>query len=139
MAAEDAAAVAGLDDRVVPFAVPDLDVRGRVVRLGASIDTILDRHGYPAPVSRVLGEAATRTQGGDFTAIHDFVLSDKFDLAAFKGQKLTFRDWDGQLRQPVLLAADNVVVSVSPQAEFLHQTSQLDTLGIDRPETECRK
>jgi ABC transporter substrate binding protein (PQQ-dependent alcohol dehydrogenase system) len=88
---------------------------------------------------RVLGEAATRTQGGDFTAIHDFVLSDKFDLAAFKGQKLTFRDWDGQLRQPILLAADNVVVSVSPQAEFLHQVSQLDTLGIDRPETACKK
>jgi molecular chaperone Hsp33 len=41
--------------------VPDLDVRGRVVRLGASIDTILDRHGYPEPVSRVLGEAAALT------------------------------------------------------------------------------
>lgn len=50
-----------LDDRVVPFAVPDLDVRGRVVRLGPSIDTILDRHAYPEPVSRVLGEAAALT------------------------------------------------------------------------------
>ncbi|WP_290747736.1 ABC transporter substrate-binding protein [Amaricoccus sp.] len=88
---------------------------------------------------RVLGEAATRTKGGDFATIHDFVLSDQFDLAAFKGQKLTFRDWDGQLRQPILLAYDKVVVSVSPQAEFLHQTSQLDTLGIDRPETQCKK
>ncbi len=54
----DHATGAPLDDRVVPFAVPDLDVRGRIVRLGAAIDTILDRHGYPAPVSRVLGEAA---------------------------------------------------------------------------------
>jgi len=88
---------------------------------------------------RVLGEAATRTQGGDFATIQEFVLSDKFDLAAFKGQKLTFRDWDGQLRQPILLTTDRVVVSVSPQAEFLHQVSQLDTLGIDRPETACRK
>ena len=88
---------------------------------------------------RVLGEAATRTQGGDFAAMQDFVLSDGFDLAAFKGQKLTFRDWDGQLRQPVLLTSDKVVVSVSPQAEFLHQVSQLDTLGIDRPETACKK
>lgn len=88
---------------------------------------------------RVLGEAATRTQGGDFATIRAFVLSDKFDLAGFKGQKLTFRDWDGQLRQPILLTADNIVVSVSPQAEFLHQVSQLDTLGIDRPETECKR
>lgn len=88
---------------------------------------------------RVIGEAATRTKGGDFTAMRDFILSDKFDLAAFKGQKLTFRDWDGQLRQPVLLVAGNVVASVSPQEEFLHQVSQLDTLGIDRPETECKR
>ena len=88
---------------------------------------------------RVLGEAATRTQGGDFPAIRDFVLSDKFDLAAFKGQKLSFRSWDGQLRQPILLTAGNVVASASPQAEFLHQVSQLDTLGIDQPETSCSR
>ncbi|MDJ1158011.1 Hsp33 family molecular chaperone [Chelatococcus sp. SYSU_G07232] len=49
------------DDRVLPFAVEGLDVRGRVVRLGASIDTILERHTYPAPVSRVLGEAVALT------------------------------------------------------------------------------
>ena len=61
MAVDDTIGTAGLDDRVIPFAVPDLDVRGRVVRLGASIDTILDRHGYPEPVSRVLGEAAALT------------------------------------------------------------------------------
>jgi len=88
---------------------------------------------------RVLGEAATRTQGGDRATVDAFVHSPEFSLAAFKGQKLTFRDWDGQLRQPILLVSDNVVASVSPQAEFLHQVSQLDTLGIDRPETACKK
>ncbi|MEI5668044.1 Hsp33 family molecular chaperone [Bosea sp. CCNWLW174] len=46
------------DDRVLPFAVPDLDVRGRVVRLGPSLDQILARHHYPEPVARVLAEAA---------------------------------------------------------------------------------
>nr|WP_047577719.1 Hsp33 family molecular chaperone [Methylobacterium sp. ZNC0032] len=61
MAVDETMSTAGLDDRVIPFAVPDLDVRGRIVRLGASIDTILDRHGYPEPVSRVLGEAAALT------------------------------------------------------------------------------
>lgn len=49
------------DDRVLPFAVPALDIRGRVVRLGGSLDQILDRHGYPEPVARVLGEAAALT------------------------------------------------------------------------------
>jgi ABC transporter substrate binding protein (PQQ-dependent alcohol dehydrogenase system) len=60
-----------------------------------------------------------------------------FDLAGFKGAKLTFRDWDGQLRQPVLLADDRSLVSVSPQPGFLHPDTELDTLGIDRPETKC--
>lgn len=51
------AATAG-DDRAVPFQVEGLDVRGRVVTLGPSLDTILQRHDFPAPVKRVLGEAA---------------------------------------------------------------------------------
>ena len=49
------------DDTVLPFAVEELDVRGRVVRLGPAVDTMLQRHGYPEPVARVLGEAAVLT------------------------------------------------------------------------------
>ena len=88
---------------------------------------------------RALGEAATRTASTDPAALRDYILGPDFELAAFKGQPVTFRSWDGQLRQPILLAADNVVVSVSPQDEFVHQFSPLDTLGIDQPETECRR
>ena len=51
----------GADDVVLPFAVEPLDVRGRVVRLGESIDTILARHRYPDAVARALGEAAALT------------------------------------------------------------------------------
>ena len=51
----------GADDGVLPFSVEALDVRGRVVRLGPSVDTILRRHGYPDPVARLLGEAAALT------------------------------------------------------------------------------
>ena len=88
---------------------------------------------------RAVGEAATRTHSTDPATLRDYILGPDFELGAFKGQPVTFRDWDGQLRQPILLAADNVVVSVSPQDEFVHQVSPLDTLGIDRPETECRR
>ncbi len=48
-------------DSVLPFTVPALDVRGRVVRLGPSLDAILGRHAYPAPVCRLLAEAITLT------------------------------------------------------------------------------
>jgi molecular chaperone Hsp33 len=47
------------DDRVLPFTVEALDVRGRVVRLGPMIDTILSRHAYPEPVAEVLGQVMT--------------------------------------------------------------------------------
>jgi ABC transporter substrate binding protein (PQQ-dependent alcohol dehydrogenase system) len=88
---------------------------------------------------RVLGEAVTRTGSAEPGVIRDYALSDAFELAAFKGQKLTFRPWNGQLRQPILLTDRQVVVSVSPQDGYLHQVSPLDTLGRDRPETACTR
>src|SRR5271170_4868865 len=87
---------------------------------------------------RAVGEAATRTQSTDPAVISAFIRSDHFELAAYKGTRLSFRSWDGQLRQPVLLADARSLVSVSPQPGFLHQFSELDTLGIDKPETKCR-
>lgn len=87
---------------------------------------------------RMIGEAATRTQSADPATLKEFMLSDKFDVAGFKGQKLTVRDWDHQVRQPILLTTGELVASVSPQEQYLHQTSALDTLGIDKPETECK-
>lgn len=49
------------DDRVVPFQVEGLDVRGRAVQLGPLLNTILGRHDYPAPVARLLAEAIVLT------------------------------------------------------------------------------
>lgn len=87
---------------------------------------------------RIVGEAATRTQSGDPQVLRDYILSDDFDVAGFKGQALTVRDWDHQMRQPILLTTGLLTTSVSPQDQYLHQTSQLDTMGLDRPETECQ-
>src|SRR4051795_3261509 len=50
-----------VDDRVLPFQAEGLDVRGRIVRLGPAIDTILRRHDYPGPVARALAEATALT------------------------------------------------------------------------------
>jgi len=86
---------------------------------------------------RSLGEAVTRTTETEPDAIRQHILSPEFRLAAFKGAPLTFRDWNGQLRQPVLLVAPRMLVSVSPPKEFLHEVSPLDTLGFDKPESGC--
>jgi ABC transporter substrate binding protein (PQQ-dependent alcohol dehydrogenase system) len=88
---------------------------------------------------RAIGEAATRSKSTDPAVISAFLRSDQFELAAYKGARLSFRPWDGQLRQPILLADARSLVSVSPPpGRFLHQFSELDTLGSDRPETKCR-
>ena len=87
---------------------------------------------------RAVGEAATRARSTDPAAVAAYLRGPEFELAGFKGTRLSFRDWDGQLRQPILLAGPRELVSVSPQPGFQHQFSELDTLGTDRPETRCR-
>jgi ABC transporter substrate binding protein (PQQ-dependent alcohol dehydrogenase system) len=98
--------------------------------------TALDMQAWTAV--RMVGEAAARTGSGDPQTILAYMKGPDFGIAAFKGQKLTLRDWNLQLRQPILLADGRTIASVSPQEGFLHQFSELDTLGIDRPETRCR-
>jgi len=94
-------------------------------------------YGVWAPI-RSIGEAATRTRSTDFATMLAYIKGPEFELAGFKGQKLTFRAWNGQLRQPVLLVSPTALVSVSPQQGYLHQRSHLDTLGYDEPESKCR-
>jgi ABC transporter substrate binding protein (PQQ-dependent alcohol dehydrogenase system) len=87
---------------------------------------------------RAIGEAATRTQSNELKPIKDYLLSDQFALQGYKGTPLSFRPWDNQLRQPVLLAAPRSLVAVAPIEGFLHPKTELDTLGYDQPETECQ-
>ncbi|MCQ8128995.1 ABC transporter substrate-binding protein [Methylomonas rivi] len=87
---------------------------------------------------RAIGEASVRTKSNQVQAIKDYMLSDAFALQGYKGKPMSFRPWDGQLRQPVLLAAPRSLVSVAPLEGFLHPKSELDTLGYDQPETACK-
>ena len=86
---------------------------------------------------RAIGEAVTRTNSINLHEIKDYLLSELFSLAGFKGVKLTFRKWNHQLRQPILLATPRSMVSVLPHKEFLHPRTYLDTLGYDKPESNC--
>jgi ABC transporter substrate binding protein (PQQ-dependent alcohol dehydrogenase system) len=87
---------------------------------------------------RAVGEGASRAGSGDFAPVNTHIRGAQFDLAAFKGQKVTFRSWDGQLRQPILVAGPELPVSTSPQEGFLHEHAEVDTLGIDQPESTCK-
>lgn len=88
---------------------------------------------------RAIGEAATRTKSNALKDIKNYLLSEQFTLQGYKGVPLSFRAWDGQLRQPVLLAAPRSLVSVAPVEGFLHPKTELDTLGYDEPETLCKR
>jgi ABC transporter substrate binding protein (PQQ-dependent alcohol dehydrogenase system) len=113
-----------------------VQLQNRFIKSFSRRMTALDMQAWSAV--RMIGESASRTQAGDAKAIAAFLKGPDFALAAFKGRKLTLRDWNLQLRQPILLSDGRTVVSVSPQEGFLHPVTELDTVGYDRPETKCR-
>jgi len=113
-----------------------LQLQSRFTKKFSRWMTALDMQAWTAV--RMIGEAVSRTNSADPKTIASYIPGPDFALAAFKGDKLTVRDWDLQLRQPILLADGRTIVSVSPQPGFLHQHSKLDTLGFDRPETKCQ-
>ena len=65
--------------------------------------------------------------------------SGQLQVDGFKGLPLSYRAWDGQLRQPVLLGHADGVVQTAPMEGVLHPVNTLDTLGIDEKESPCKK
>lgn len=110
-------------------------IQRRFEKIASRTMTRQDYHSWLA--MRTLGEAITVTNSADPAVLREHILSDKFKLAGFKGKALTFRTYNGQLRQPVLIVSPRMLITVSPQQGFLHQLTELDTLGIDEPESAC--
>lgn len=86
---------------------------------------------------RSIGEAVTRTNSASPSELRSYMLSDDFQLAGFKGRPLSYRKWNGQLRQPIVLVTDRALVGQAPLPGFLHQHNEMDSLGLDRPESKC--
>ena len=86
---------------------------------------------------RAISEAVTRTKSTASDVLYDYLLSDSFELAAFKGRKLSFRAWNGQLRQPIPLVHPNGLTALLPLEGYMHPVTDLDTLGYDKPEVRC--
>ncbi|MCP8941084.1 Hsp33 family molecular chaperone [Alsobacter sp. SYSU M60028] len=124
------------DDRVIPFAVEALDARGRVVRLGELIDRVLERHAYPAPVSRLVGEIVvlavllgtslkfegrfqlqTRTDGAVDMLVVDFEAPDRVRAyARFDADKLAALPEDARPEQ--LLGRGHLALTIDQGSDM---------------------
>jgi len=125
---------AAVDDVILPFAVEPLDLRGRLVRLGPAIDTILERHGYPPPVARLLCEAAalcvllgsamkqegrfqlqTRTDGVVDMIVVDFDAPDRLRaFARFDAGRLAVAEASHRTRGADLLGRGHLGFTIDP-------------------------
>ena len=86
---------------------------------------------------RAVAEAAMRAKSDDPARIKAMLADPDFTMAVFKGRAASFRPWDGQLRQPILVGWARAVVTTAPQDGFMHPLTDLDTLGTDRGEKKC--
>jgi len=87
---------------------------------------------------RSVASAVNKLHQVDPQAIRQLELSEQLPLDGFKGRKLSYRAWNGQLRQPIPIVQPRALVSTSPQDGFLHPTNEMDSLGYDQPEVTCR-
>ena len=85
---------------------------------------------------RAVDEAQLRTNFADIDGIRTYLL-DGIELAGFKGRPLSFRNWNGQMRQPVGLTHASALVAMAPLEGFLHARNELDSLGADAPKSQC--
>ncbi|MBN7116947.1 ABC transporter substrate-binding protein [Ectopseudomonas oleovorans] len=86
---------------------------------------------------RSLATAITKQRTAEPQGIRHLLLNEQLPLDGFKGRKLSFRPWNGELRQPIPLVHPRALVSTSPQDGFLHPSNEMDSLGYDRPEVSC--
>lgn len=107
-------------------------------RFKAAAGRPMQSRDYAAWVAiRAIGEAVTRTGSADPAVLRAYMLSDAFQLDGFKGRALTFRGWNGQMRQPIAVANGRALVTLAPVEGFLHQRNETDSLGLDAPESDC--
>jgi ABC transporter substrate binding protein (PQQ-dependent alcohol dehydrogenase system) len=112
------------------------EMQNRFERYAKRSMTERDYEGWLAV--HIFGEAMLRTGGAtDAKTLRNYILSDEFSIAAYKGIGLSFRKWDLQLRQPILLAGPRALISIAPIEGFLHPKYLTDSLGYDEPETKC--
>ena len=96
----------------------------------------MDFAGYLAV--RSVAQSVHKLHSNVSNQLIEYIKSDAFELAAYKGRKLSFRSWSQQLRMPLALVHPHALVSQSPQPGMLHPVTELDTLGFDAQESQCK-
>jgi len=84
-------------------------------------------------------EAVVRAGTPDYAKSYAYLRGPDIVIDGFKGFRMGYRPWDGQLRQPILLNTGNYAIAVAPIEGFLDPVNNLDTLGFDARETACPK
>jgi ABC transporter substrate binding protein (PQQ-dependent alcohol dehydrogenase system) len=87
---------------------------------------------------KAAAEAVARAKAYTGPAISAALLSGKIDIEMTKGIPGSFRSWDHQLRQPIMLHTADAVIAMAPIEGFLHENSVLDTLGLSDRDTNCK-
>jgi ABC transporter substrate binding protein (PQQ-dependent alcohol dehydrogenase system) len=87
---------------------------------------------------KTIAEAVQVKNTTDFKTLTEYFTAPDTAMDGFKGNGVSFRAWDHQLRQPLLLHTHNAVVDRAPLKGFLHQVNNLDTLGFDERESTCK-
>ncbi len=87
---------------------------------------------------RSIIESVIRTGSTEFRTVENYLRSHQLNLDAYKGAAVSFRPWDNQLRQPILLHTYNAIIDRAPIRGFLHQTENMDTLGDDIGDKRCK-
>jgi ABC transporter substrate binding protein (PQQ-dependent alcohol dehydrogenase system) len=87
---------------------------------------------------RAIIEAHAQARSSDPATVAAVIRSPDLNLDIYKGAPASFRSWDNQLRQPMLLHTEDAVIERAPVEGFRHARNDLDTLGVDAPETLCR-
>lgn len=145
--------------RYVPYATQEpRPVIGSIGLVAASWHWAMERDGATQVSSRFDKQTGRKIQPADWNVwiavksvitgamkspdktpegVRAYMVSDKMKLDGSKGVTLNYRSWDGQMRQPLVLATSDAVIAVAPIEGFTHQTNTLDTLGTDEAEFAC--
>jgi ABC transporter substrate binding protein (PQQ-dependent alcohol dehydrogenase system) len=108
-------------------------------RFEKTVPRHMDARDWAAYVStKAVVQSVLRTNKGEYPAVRDYLLSDRLNLDGSKGNPLSVRPWDHQVRQAIPLATTNAVLEEAPITGFLHATNDLDTLGVDQPQSVCK-